>query len=67
MRKIKYLGISQFGIHFNYYGDEIIFLWPWKWQIEKGKLYYLFSCDFCCGFYSFKKYKKLLFGYIGIR
>jgi len=32
---IKYLGISQFGIHFNYYGDEIIFLWPWKWHIEE--------------------------------
>jgi len=64
---VKYLGISQFGIHFNYYSDEIIFFWPWNWRIEKSKLYYFFSCGFCYGFYSFKKYKKLLFEYIGIK
>jgi len=58
------LGLSKLGIHFNYYTDEVIILWPYYWHCNNGKIYWLLSSTFNSCFYSFKRYRQTLLEFL---
>jgi hypothetical protein len=52
-----HFSIDEFGICFDYKGDEVI--WLWWWKREKNRMWKFYSIGFNCTFRSLKQIDNL--------